>query len=54
MESNYSLADVRAATEHENDFGGGAWWIILLFLFIMMNGWNNNGDYGTYATAASQ
>lgn len=53
MESNYSLADVRAATERDDNFGGGAWWIILLFLFIMMNGWNNR-DYGTYATAASQ
>ena len=33
---NYSLSDIRAATEHERDegFGGGAWWIIILFLFM--------------------
>lgn len=54
MDSNYSLADVRAATEHDNDFGGGAWWVILLFLFMGF-GWNNNGkNYGDYATSASQ
>ena len=30
-------------------------WIIVLFLLFGMNGWNrNNGDYGQYATAASQ
>ena len=36
---------------------GGAWWLILLFLAVGGNGfgWNrNNGDYGQYATAASQ
>lgn len=54
MDSNYSLADVRAATEHDNDFGGGARWVILLFLFMGF-GWNNNGkNYGDYATSASQ
>ena len=41
-----------------NDWGGnGAWWIIILFLFVFMGGgfWGNrNGDYGQYATAASQ
>lgn len=37
-----------------NGFGGNnSWWIILLFLF-MMNGNYNRGDYGQYATAASQ
>ena len=30
--SNYSLADIRAATEGDRDdgFGGGAWWILSL------------------------
>lgn len=33
---NYSLSDIRAATEHEDDgFGGGSWfWIVVLFLFM--------------------
>ena len=37
---NYSLSDIRAATEHERDegFGGGAWWIIILFLFMFCMG----------------
>ena len=39
-----------------NELGcNGAWWIIILFLFFMNGGnWNRNGDYGQYATAASQ
>lgn len=58
--SNYSLADIRAATEGDRDdgFGGGAWWIIILFLFVFMGGgnlWGNRqSDYGQYAMAASQ
>lgn len=58
--SNYSLADIRAATENDRDdgFGGGAWWIIILFLFVFMGGggmWGNRqGEFGQYATAASQ
>ena len=39
---NYSLSDIRAATEHEGYSdgwgGGGAWWIIILFLFVFMGG----------------
>lgn len=37
MMENYSLSDIRAATEggaNYDGFGGGAWWIIILFLFI--------------------
>lgn len=56
--SNYSLADIRAATENDRDDGfGGAWWIIILFLFVFMGGglWGNRqSDYGQYAMAASQ
>lgn len=51
---NISLADIAAVTK-DNDWGGGGnwWWVILLFLFAG-NGWNRGGDFGQYATAASQ
>ena len=57
---NYSLSDLRAAVDGGNDGwgnGGGAWWIIILFLFVFMSGgWgmNRQGEFGQYATAASQ
>lgn len=55
---NYSLSDLRAAVGDDNNgFGGnGAWWVILLFLFwgFNGNGWNRQGEFGQYATAASQ
>lgn len=57
---NYSLSDLRAAVDGGNDDwgnGGGAWWIIILFLFVFMGGgWgmNRQGEFGQYATAASQ
>ena len=55
---NYSLSDLRAAVGDDNNgFGGnGAWWVILLFLFwgFNGNGWNKQGEFGQYATAASQ
>ncbi len=57
---NMSLSDIAAVTRgNDNDSWGqgGAWWIIL-FLFVLMGGnglWGNrNGDYGQYATAATQ
>ena len=55
-----SLSDTAAVTRgNDNDGWGnsGAWWIIILFLFVFMGGgfWGNrNGDYGKYATAATQ
>lgn len=50
---------VPAAYSNNDGFGcgNGAWWIIILFLFVFMGGglWGNrNGDYGQYATAATQ
>lgn len=59
---NMSLSDIAAVTRgNENDGcwgGGGAWWIIILFLFVFMGGgyggFNRQGDYGQYATAAAQ
>ena len=59
--NNMSLSDIAAVTRNaENDGwgGGGAWWIIILFLFVFMGGggfWGNRqGEFGQYATAASQ
>ena len=52
---NYSLSDIRAATEHERDegFGGGAWWIIILFLFMFgMGGFG--GQNGALTRAEMQ
>lgn len=55
---NYSLSDLAAVTKDtDGAFGGNAWWVILLFLFWGFNGnnWGNRqGEYGQYATAASQ
>ena len=56
---NYSLSDLRAAVDGGNDGwgNGGAWWIIILFLFVFMSGGflgNRQGEFGQYATAASQ
>lgn len=47
---NYSLADIRAATDHDNDGfdGQGGWfWIVVLFLFMFGfggSGWGNRND----------
>ena len=51
-----SPADLRAVTHDDDDFGGGWMWIIVLFLFMFGgNGFNRfGGEYGQYATAASQ
>lgn len=56
---NFSLSDIATATRGaDNDgFCGGAWWIVILFLFVFMGGgWgmNRQGEFGQYATAASQ
>lgn len=58
MDTNYSLADIAAASRENGMFGGsGSLVLILLFLIIFGGGGfgcRNNGDYGQYATAASQ
>ena len=52
--TSMSPADFNALMGNANGFGGnGAWWLILLFLFLGNRGWGG-GDYGQYATAASQ
>ena len=46
MDSNYSLADIRAATHDYDGYGGqGSWfWIVVLFLFMF--GFGRNGMWG--------
>lgn len=58
MENGYTLSDYAAVT-NGNGFGGGNSFIYLIALLALFNGgfggWNNRGgDYGAYATAASQ
>ena len=36
---NYSLSDIKAVTDRDDDFGSGSWfWIVVLFLFMFGNG----------------
>ena len=56
MENNFSLADIAALISNSGTNGGN---LILLLVILMAFsggfGWNRNGgDYGQYATAASQ
>lgn len=54
--TNYNLSDLAAVT-NGGGFGGNNSWILII-LFAMLfgnNGWNRGqGDFGAYATAASQ
>lgn len=51
---NYSLADIRAATDHDDGFDGqGSWfWIVVLFLFMFGFGGNGFGRNGEALTRA--
>ena len=56
MDSNYSLADIRAATRDDDDYNGqGSWfWIVVLFLFMFgfgRNGWGNDYNNGALTRA---
>ena len=58
--TEYSLSDLATATRGaDNDGFGGSWvWVILLFI-LLCGGWNGGlgnrqGEFGQYATAASQ
>lgn len=57
---NMSLSDIAAVTRNadgENGWGSGWFLIVVLFLFMFGfggNGWNRQGEFGQYATAASQ
>lgn len=58
MDGNFSLSDFATlANANNGGVGGNSLWFILLFFLIFGNGngWNRGaGDYGTYATSASQ
>lgn len=56
---NYSISDLATVANGGSGFGNNSFWIIILFLLIFNGGWNRNGGYGngefgTFATAASQ
>ena len=51
METNYSLSDIASAA---NGGEGGMWVFLLLILVLLGGNGFNRGDYGQYATAASQ
>ena len=55
---NYSLSDLKSVMDSDGNGWGGGWFlIVILFLFMFGfggNGWNRQGDYGQYATAATQ
>lgn len=53
MADNYSLSDMAAVTGGGAGFGNGLW-VILILIFLMGGGAWNRGDYGQFATAASQ
>ena len=60
MENGMSLSDIAAltrGTNEENGWGSGWFLIVVLFLFMFGfggNGWNRQGEFGQFATAASQ
>lgn len=59
MDTNgYSLADISAATGGGMNGFGGNNIVTLLLLFALINGglggWGGRGDYGSFATSASQ
>ncbi|MCQ2463969.1 MAG: hypothetical protein MJ095_00140 [Oscillospiraceae bacterium] len=56
---NYSLSDLATVTGGNGFGNGNSFWVIILFFLICNGGWGNgrnrgNGDFGQYATAASQ
>ena len=55
--TGYTLSDISAVTNGMGGLGGNNSIITLLLLFALMGGgfgWGNRGDYGQFATAASQ
>lgn len=60
MENGMSLSDIAAVTRGANDENGwGSGWFLIVVLFLFMfgfcgNGWNRQGEFGQFATAASQ
>ena len=59
MGENTSLSDIAAVTRGADNDGWGSGWFLIVVLFLFMfgfgsNGWNRQGEFGQYATAASQ
>lgn len=55
MDSGYSLADIRAATDGDRDndmMGGGIWWILILFLLLGGDGFGNRNKGADCVTQA--
>ncbi len=55
MDANYSLSDLASVTNGAMG-GGNSWWLIIFFLIIFGGGmgFNRQGEFGQYATSASQ
>lgn len=56
MDNGYSLSDIAAASGGNGMFGGGNMWFVIIILLFLMGGgnWGRQGEFGQYATAASQ
>ena len=57
METGYSLSDISAVTGGMNGFGGNNFFVTMILFFALISGglgWGNRGDYGQFATSASQ
>lgn len=54
---NYTLSDLAQVT-NGNGFGGNSAWILIILFALIFgwggNGYGNRGDYGQFATSASQ
>ena len=53
------MSDLAAVTRDNDGNGWGSGWFLIVVLFLFMfgfggNGWNRQGEFGQYATAASQ
>lgn len=55
MTEGYSLSDLAAVT-NEGGLGGNSAWILIILFFLVFGGnnWGRNGEFGQFATAASQ
>lgn len=55
MENNYSLSDIASVTGGNGfGMGGNGSLLFLVVLFLLIGGGYNRGDYGQFASAASQ
>ena len=54
MENGYSLSDLRAVTGDGFGMGSGGLLILIVLFLLFGGGFNRGGEFGQYATAASQ